>query len=220
MQHITKIGPFTRMFLTLLVAAGIYFILGHSVDWHVRLLIAWCGGALFFLAEVAAMFSLLDAAGVKRRCQGQHTEGHGPMLVGGVLIALVSIAAVIYLLKDMRQSHPFYGLHLGFSILTIFSSWLILQTMFAIYYARLYYQIPAGPGEGAIAGGLRFTSDETPDYWDFLYFSFTLAMCYSVSDIAVTSKFLRRITLVQTQIAFFYYTVIIGLVMNLIGTLF
>jgi uncharacterized membrane protein len=45
-------------------------------------------------------------------------------------------------------------------------------------------------------------------------------MCYGVSDIAVTSRFIRRITLVQTMICFFYYTVIIGLIMNVIGTVF
>lgn len=74
--------------------------------------------------------------------------------------------------------------------------------------------------EEGIAGGLRFANVEPPDYWDFLYFSFSLAMCYGVTDVAVTSRRIRRVTLLQTLLSFFYYTVIIGLVMNTIGALF
>ena len=218
-QRLIQIGPFTRLGLTLLVACVVYIVLFGSLDWHVRLLVAWCGGALFFLGQVMTMIAVLTPEGVKERCQGQRNEGHTPMLIGGVMMAFVSIAAVIYLLDDIHPNHPFYQLHLAFSLITIFSSWLILQTMFAVYYARLYYQKADAEGV-TIAGGMRFTTPEAPDYWDFLYFSFTLAMCYGVSDISVTSKFIRRITLIQTLICFFYYTVIIGLVMNVIGTLF
>jgi uncharacterized membrane protein len=212
-------GPFTRIFLTLLTATGIYFALSGVLDWHVRLLVGWCGGALFFLVQVALMFAMLDEAEVKARCQRQKNEGHSPMLLGGILIIVVSIAAVIYLLNNVGVYSAFYRLHLAFSLLAIASSWFILQTMFAIYYARLYYQKPK-QGACDFTGGLRFSTGELPDYWDFLYFSLTLAMCYSVSDIAITSKYIRHVTLIQTLISFFFFTVIIGLVMNVIGTLF
>jgi uncharacterized membrane protein len=220
MRRLTQIGPFTRIFLTLLVAAGVFLALRGILDWHVRLLVAWCGGALFYLLQVGSMFALLDAEGVKARCQEQVTEGHAPMLAGGVLVALVSIAAVIYLLDDVEAHTPFYRLHVAMSPVAIASSWMVLQTMFAIYYARLYYQKPRAGARADAGDGLRFPTVEPPDYWDFLYFSCTLAMCYGVSDIAVTSRFIRRITLVQTMICFFYYTVIIGLIMNVIGTVF
>jgi uncharacterized membrane protein len=220
MHRLTQIGPFTRIVFTLLVAAGVYFALSGILDWHVRLLVAWCGGALFFLIQIGSMFALLDAEGVKARCQEQVTEGHAPMLVGGVLVALASIAAVIYLLNDIEAHTPLYRLHVALSPVAIASSWMILQTMFAVYYARLYYQKRMSRTGEDVGDGLRFPTTEPPDYWDFLYFSCTLAMCYGVSDIAVTSKFIRRITLAQTLICFFYYTVIIGLVMNVIGTVF
>lgn len=219
MRRLTEIGPFTRIFLTLLVACALYFALHWTLDWHVRLLVAWCGGAFFFLVQVASMFALLSADEVKERCQRQKTEGHAPMLVGGILTAVVSIAAVIYLLNNVQAHSSFYRLHLFFSVLSISSSWFILQTMFAIYYARLYYQKPKD-GSPGIAGGLRFTTDEAPDYWDFLYFACTLAMCYGVSDIAVTAKRIRHITLMQSLISYFYFAIIIGLVMNVIGTVF
>jgi len=218
MRRITEIGPFLRIFLTLAVAAGIFMLLPHSVSRQSGLLIAWCGGALFFLIQVGAMFWQLDADGVRRRCQSQKNEGHTPVLAGAVLIALVSITAVIYLLNDVKATQPYYKLHLIFSVATIFSSWFILQAMFAIYYARLFYS-PAVTPEG-FAGGIRFATPESPDYWDFLYVSITFGMCYGVTDVALTSKFVRRVALVQTLLAFFFYTLIIGLVMNVLGTLF
>jgi uncharacterized membrane protein len=220
MRRLAEIGPYARILFTLLVAAGIYVALSWALEWHVRVLVAWCGGALFFLVQIGCMFALLDADGVKARCQSPVTEGKAPMLVGGVLVTVVSIVAVIYLLNDAQARAPRDGLHVAFSPLAIASSWLILQTLFAVYYARLYYQKAGPDARDEIAGGLRFATDEPPDYWDFLYFSCTLAMCYGVSDIAVVSRFVRRVTLVQTLICFFYYTVIIGLVMNAIGTAF
>lgn len=34
--------------------------------------------------------------------------------------------------------------------------------------------------------------DETPGYWDFVYFSFVVGMTSQVSDVGVTSKRIRR----------------------------
>jgi hypothetical protein len=61
------------------------------------------------------MFALLDAEGVKARCQSTITEGHAPMLVGGVLVTVVSIVAVIYLLADVQARAPLYRLHVAVS---------------------------------------------------------------------------------------------------------
>lgn len=212
MRRLAHMGPVTRLVFTVGVGAGVYLVLSTSLDWHVRLLLGWCAGALVFLVQICSMFTALDAAAVKARCEGRAAEGHGPMLVGGILTALASIAAVIYLMDSVGAQSPSYRLHAALSPVAIAFSWLVLQTMFAVYYARLYYQ---GPDEG-----LQFPTPAPPDYWDFLYFSCTLAMCYQTSDVSVTSKFIRLVALAQSLICFFYYTVIIGLVMNVIGTVF
>jgi uncharacterized membrane protein len=215
MHRLTRLGPYTRILVTVLIAAGVYAALSGALTWQVRLLVAWCGGALFFLVQVGSMFTLLDAEGVKARCQGQLTEGHASILVGVVLVAMVSIVAVIYLLGGVDAHTPFYRLHVALSPIVIASSWLILQSMFAVYYAKLYYRTANAEGEG-----LRWPTREAPDYWDFLYFSCTLATSYGLSDIAITARHIRRVSLVQILICFFYYTAIVGLVMNVIGTVF
>jgi uncharacterized membrane protein len=220
MRWLTGIGPLTRVLLTLLVVTAAYVALAGTSASGVSLLVAWCAGAMFWMIQIGCMFASLEADAVRARCQRQGSDGHLPTLLAGVLVALASVAAVIYLLDNVEAHAPYYRLHVALSPLAIALSWMILQTLFAVYYARFYYR-RLGPDERRdIAEGLRFPTSEPPDYWDFLYFSCTLAMCYGVSDIAVTSKIIRRLTLAQTLICFFYYTVIIGLVMNAIGTVF
>jgi uncharacterized membrane protein len=65
--------------------------------------------------------------------------------------------------------------------------------------------------------GLEFPNDDLPDYWDFLYYAFTIAMCYQTSDVTVTSRLMRRITLVRSVISFFYVTAILSLVINILS---
>ncbi|MFO1464035.1 MAG: hypothetical protein U1F66_09665 [bacterium] len=51
MQRLVQIGPFTRLFLTLLIAAIVYLLLHPVLSWRTNLLVAWSAGALFFLAH-------------------------------------------------------------------------------------------------------------------------------------------------------------------------
>ena len=91
--------------------------------------------------------------------------------------------------------------------------------MYGFYYARLYYQKVEGVEERAWRKGLIFPEAEQPDYVDFLYYSFTIAMCYQTSDVAISSRQMRRITLVHALLSFLFVTGILGLVINVISNL-
>jgi uncharacterized membrane protein len=65
--------------------------------------------------------------------------------------------------------------------------------------------------------GLEFPQRETADFWDFMYYSFTIAMCYQTSDVTVTSVRIRRVTLVHAIFSFLFVTAIIGFVVNVIS---
>ncbi len=69
----------------------------------------------------------------------------------------------------------------------------------------------------SVRKGLSFPTDEPPDYWDFLYYAFTIAMCFQTSDVTVCSRSMRRITLVHAVISFLYVTAILGLVINILA---
>jgi uncharacterized membrane protein len=50
---------------------------------------------------------------------------------------------------------------------------------------------------------------------DFAYFSFTLGMCFQVSDVTISSSRIRRAALLHALISFVYNTTILALALNL-----
>lgn len=82
--------------------------------------------------------------------------------------------------------------------------------MAALHYAHLYYT----PRDGAAQGGLVFPGGKEPDTADFLYVAFTVGVAAQVSDVAVTSRRMRRTVLVHGVIAFATKAVILALAVN------
>jgi uncharacterized membrane protein len=99
----------------------------------------------------------------------------------------------------------------------VVSAWCLTHTVYTLRYAHLYYR---DDGEGE--GGLAFPPPDkppAPDYFDFAYFSFTVGMCFQVSDVCITSKHIRRAVLFHSVLSFAYNTAILALAMNLVAGL-
>jgi uncharacterized membrane protein len=91
---------------------------------------------------------------------------------------------------------------------TILCSWFFVHTIYAIHYAHEYY---ADEGRRL---GLQFPDEDKPDYWDFLYFSFTMGAAAQTSDVIIVSKRMRRLALAHTILAFLFNTTILALAVN------
>ena len=99
---------------------------------------------------------------------------------------------------------------LALATATIALSWAFTHTIFALHYAHDFY------GErGAKQGGLNFPGDDEPDYWDFVYFSFVIGMTSQVSDVAVTSKLIRRTVNAHGIVSFFFNATLLALTVNI-----
>jgi uncharacterized membrane protein len=92
----------------------------------------------------------------------------------------------------------------------------LLPTLFALDYAGLFYRVEQGEGLVFPEAAAGFK----PDYVDFLYFSFTIAVALQTSDVAVTGKPMRRLVLVQSLLAFVFNTTILAFTINIAATLF
>jgi uncharacterized membrane protein len=106
----------------------------------------------------------------------------------------------------------------GLSVSTIVLSWLLMHTVFAVYYAHEFH----GGGRAASGGkgrGLKFPDDSTPDYLDFLYFSFVVGTTNQTSDTAVTSRAMRRVVMIHGILSFVFNTTVIALTVNLAAQL-
>jgi uncharacterized membrane protein len=99
--------------------------------------------------------------------------------------------------------------------LTVIGSWLLIGVIFSVHYARLFYTWAGKDPALRFAEGLT-----TPNYWDFLYFSFTISAAVQTSDVGVATRDLRKIVLAQTLIGFLFNTAILGFSINIAAGLF
>jgi uncharacterized membrane protein len=205
-----------RLAVSLIVLACVALLLPEHMPLGARVLISWNAGVLTFLAIVLISIVGEDADTVRRDAERIGT-GRGRVLLSTVAVGLVSLVAVVLVIYNVGQRDPGFRLYAALCVVTVLTSWLLLQTVFGLFYARYYYQ--PKPGSDTVQGGLRFVNDEPPDYWDFLYFSFTIGMTYTTSETNIVSRQLRRAVLLQGLVSFLIYTALIGVVMNVVAGL-
>ena len=181
-----------------------------------RGLVGWNVGVWLYLALIAQMMVKADH-GRLRRTAAAHAEGARTVLAIVVLAAMISVAAVVVELSAAKGTAARTALpHVLFAFSTVAGSWVLLPTLFTLNYASLYY-LPAH------AGGLGFpgaAENFQPDYSDFAYFAFTIAVASQTSDVTVSSRPMRRLVLVQSVVSFAFNTTILALTINLAAGLF
>ena len=97
-------------------------------------------------------------------------------------------------------------------MITIFLSWGVIHTVYALRYARLYYAAPVG--------GIDFKhKGYDPCYRDFAYVAFTVGMTYQVSDTDIGAHEIRYTVLRHALLSFFFGAVILATTVNVIASL-
>jgi uncharacterized membrane protein len=205
----------------LVIAIVIGLIVGAALppDWSpvTRVLLGWNATVWFYLLLVGWLMMRSTHVDV-RRIAVQEDRSASVILVIMTIAALVSVAAIVLELTTVKDLTLGQRLaHYCYTAATIVGSWFLVGTLFTVHYARLYYQSPMDKR------ALRFPDGELhPDYWDFLYFSFTIAVAAQTSDVSVMTHALRKAVLVQSVLSFFFNVAIVGLSINiaagLVGT--
>ncbi len=172
------------------------------------LLLGFDVAAAIFLGLIVYLFNHAEPDRMRRRAQAIDT-GRWAVLLGGVLLAAVVLGA---LGVELRAATRGGVLDLVVSVLSVILSWLFLNVMFAIHYAHGYYG-----NLGEKHAGLEFPATPEPDYWDFAYFSIVIGMTFQVSDVQITSDYLRRVVLLHSVIAFFFNVFIIAVTVNIVA---
>jgi len=93
-----------------------------------------------------------------------------------------------------------------------------VNIFFSLQYMSVYYDDDRPDTSGATPR-LGFPEQPVPDFWDFMYYSFTIAMCYQTSDVTINGYKTRRLTLLHAIFSFFYVLLIIGFVVNILGAM-
>jgi uncharacterized membrane protein len=134
------------------------------------------------------------------------------LVIAAAVMTLIAIVVEIFAVKEMQGASRLLRLALTFG--TVISSWAFVHVVFAIYYAHEFHAEMNGKKK-ALRGGLQFPGGNLPDYWDFIYFSFTVGMTAQTSDVVITSRRMRRLVIVHALIAFVFTTAVIALTVNL-----
>jgi uncharacterized membrane protein len=131
------------------------------------------------------------------------------------LAALASIVAIV--LELAGPKHVSIGaavLQYTLTGATMLGAWFLIPTMFTLHYARHYYQ--SDDDDTALLFPDRHL---LPDYWDFLYFAFTIAVASQTSDVVLRSREVRRTALAQSVLSFFFNLAVLGLSVNIAASL-
>ncbi len=157
-------------------------------DWPhtIRTVVAWDLGGVVYLFFA---FWLITTCGAdKIRHRAAHRDDSRIVILTLILFAICAsfgaIAGLIGHAKLATVGTTEKALVAALAIVTIMLSWGVTQVAFALHYAHDYYR----PDHGSDAGsGLIFAGCDSPDYWDFLYFSTSIGASSQTSDTAVSS---------------------------------
>jgi uncharacterized membrane protein len=202
-----------RLFMGLICGVIAALLLPAWISHMTRAILSWDIGVIVYLTLAALLFTTerLDRMAADAAAQ---EEGEWTIFWLTVAAVTFSFAAIIGEFADTKDaSVKDKNLHVILVAVTLFVSWLMTHTTFALRFAHEYYQVD--DEAAGINGGLIFPQETRPDYLDFLYFALVLGMTFQVSDVQITSRNFRRLATVHGLLSFLYNTVILALTVNL-----
>jgi uncharacterized membrane protein len=177
-----------------------------------------------FLFSFVALTCVLISIATSEHCAllaRQRARINNTGLIALIVASLVGIAAIAVMLHSQREQAGWLRvLHLGGSQLALLLGWVAAQMIFGIQYMRIYYNNLQKTANAVSRNpDLDFPGQPEPDLWDFMYYSFTIAMCFQTSDVSIRGTAIRRLTLMQAIYSFFFVAAIIGFVVNVLSNL-
>jgi uncharacterized membrane protein len=177
---------------------------------ELAVLVGWIAAAAVALAWVWRISWPQDPVGTKRLAEAEGRTRSTDTAV--VLAAVASLGAVVFALIDSGGSNEaLAGAAVVLSITTVVLSWALVNTVFALKYARLYYLDDDG--------GIDFGQEQAPAYSDFAYMAFTVGMAYAVSETTPASNRIRKTALGHALLSYLFGTGVIATAINLVGNL-
>ncbi len=197
-----------RIWISGVVGVVAFFLLPAEWSAISRLLVSWnCAVDLFLLLIYAWMRSLNAEQICSRYVEEDETA---PFVLAAVTVAaLLSVVAIVEPLATIKHvSGAARVAHLVLAALTLINSWLLVPTMFTTWYADMFYSVTEDERP------LLFPKTPMPVFWDFAYFSFTIAAACQTSDVSTTQRSIRKVVIAHTLVSFFFNASILGFAIN------
>ena len=179
-----------------------------------RVLLGWDAAIWTYLVLIWIHMVRASEDSVRHNAQ-REDQNAGTVLFLVCTATVASIVAIVLELgttKDLSMASKV--LHSVLTGLTLIGAWFLIPTIFTLHYARVYY------GSDPAAPALVFPDRELkPNYWDFLYFSFTIACASQTADIGLRGRSARRSTLAQSILSFYFNVAVLGLCVNIAASM-
>lgn len=181
-----------------------------------RFLVGWNVATWSYLVWVLLVLLHADAGHIKRVALAQAESAPTVLAIvcGAVVASVVAVTLELIAAKAAGPGHAWR--HGALAASTVIGSWLLLPLLFSLSYAAAYYSPEPD-------GGLQFPGADAgtePDHTDFLYFAFTIAVTAQTSDVAVSSRPMRRLVLAHSILSFAFNTTILAFSINAAASFF
>jgi uncharacterized membrane protein len=197
-----------RIWIALAAGTTAFFLLPASWSFVSRLLLSWDLAVTAFLAAIYLWTRNLTAEQIRSHCSEEDPSGR-IILITVTTAALLSLVATVELVATLRHvEHGERFWHLALAAVTLIDSWLLLPTMFTMHYADMFYNARAADRP------LAFPQTDMPLFWDFAYFSFTIAAACQTADVLTTRLSIRRVVIAHELISFAFNAFVLGFAIN------
>lgn len=194
------------------VAVTYALVTGSSAAfWVEPLLVAIIASSNFFAGYIALTLAHIPQMSPARlRHNAARSDIPGWVIFAIGLMAVTTALVALFIMLNASNA-PGGFLALALALIAVPLGWLTIHLMAAIHYAHLYWQ--AGEEDGA-ARGLDFPRTPEPGGLDFIYFSLVIGMTAQTSDVAITSRAMRKVNIFHATVSFFFNTVLVAAAVN------
>lgn len=183
---------------------------GLWLPWYQAIMAGFDVAALGYAATLPPLFRL-DAAGIRK--QAKPVDADRILLLALTAIIMATILTAVASELTQREAPNQFAVVLIIATLGI--AWCFSNMIYAIHYAHLFYDDSRGGGD---RGGVEFPKTKSPDYWDFVYFSYTLGMTFQTSDVAITDSQWRKVVIFHSIAAFVFNIGVIAFSINILAS--
>ena len=204
----SAIMPWRYGLFLLLCATALGF--GLWLPWYQAIMAGFDIAALGYFATLSPLFRL-DAAGIRK--QAKPVDADRILLLALTAVVMVTILTAVASELTQKQAPDRFAVVLIITTLGI--AWCFSNMIYAVHYAHLFYDDSRGGGD---RGGVEFRNTKSPDYWDFVYFSYTLGMTFQTSDVSITDGQWRKVVIFHCVAAFVFNIGIIAFSINILAS--
>ena len=197
------------------IGIGLIAALPVALTGHFELapVVGWIVATVVALVVVWRIVWPQDHAATKRLAE-RESRSHSTDTIVLIAAVLSFVAVGEALAESSSASNQATLVSVFLSIAAVVVSWCLVNTVFALKYARAYYLDEDGVDD---PGGIELTDGEPPAYSDFAFVAFVMGMSYAPPETKFTTKRMRKLALAHALLAYVFGTGVLAVTINLVA---